>query len=93
MSAPSMKQGWILAWLSLATQMIASETIKDKDQNSEHKSETQKEHAERSLHKRQLDFDGGGGGVNRYVNGDQDYEEYDIEYWTQVNRENIDNKN
>ena len=93
MSAPSMKQVWILAWLSLATQMIASETIKDEDQNSEHKSETQKEHAERSLHKRQLDFDGGGGGVNRYVNGDQDYEEYDIEYWTQVNRENIDNKN
>ena len=54
---------------------------------SEHKSETQNEEEERSLHKRQLDFDGGGGGVNRYVNGDhdyEDYEDYDIEYWTQV---------
>ena len=93
MSAPSMKQVWILAWLALATQMKASETSNDEDQTSEHKSETQKEQAERSLHKRQLDFDGGGGGVNRYVNGDQDYENYDIEYWTQVNRANNDNKN
>ena len=48
---------------------------------------------ERSLKKRQLDFEGGGGGVNRYVNGDQDYEDFysvdyrpqdDIEYWRMV---------
>ena len=87
MSAPSMMTVWILAWLALTVQMMASETSHDEDQISEHKSETQNEEEERSLHKRQLDFDGGGGGVNRYVNGDhdyEDYEDYDIEYWTQV---------
>ena len=88
MSAPSMMTVWILAWLALTVQMMASETSHDEDQISEHKSETQNEEAERSLHKRQLDFDGGGGGVNRYLNGDNgEYEDYDIEYWTQVTRE------
>lgn len=48
---------------------------------------------ERSLKKRQLDFDGGGGGVNEYINGDDaDYREQsrdkidrkDEHYWNTV---------
>ena len=43
---------------------------------------------EQERHRRQLDFEGGGGGVNRYVNGDGDTGdpggEEEIEYWTMV---------
>ena len=45
---------------------------------------------EQERHRRQLDFEGGGGGVNRYVNGDGDTGdaggEEEIEYWTMVRR-------
>ncbi len=93
MSALSMKTVWILAWLGLAAQVMATETRNDEDKalNSGDKSEPHKGEAERSLNKRQLNFDGGGGGVNRYVNGDYgEYEDYDIEYWTQVTRKNYE---
>ena len=64
MSALSMKTVWILAWLGLAAQMMATETRNDEDKarNSGNKSEPHKGEAERSLKKRQLNFDGGGRG-------------------------------
>ena len=77
-----MKQIWILAWCCLCQVHLASQA-RVRTTFSE----------ERSLKKRQLDFEGGGGGVNRYVNGDQDYEDIysidyrpqdDIEYWRMV---------
>ena len=80
-----MKQIWILAWCSLSQVGFAS-LARVRTTFSE-------ETEERSLKKRQLDFEGGGGGVNRYVNGDQDYEDIysvdyrpqdDIEYWRMV---------
>ena len=97
MSAHNMKTVWILAWLGLAAQMMATETrnYEDNARDSDNKSEPQKGagEAERSLKKRQLNFDGGGGGVNRYLNGDYgEYEDYDIEYWTQVTRKNYEHE-
>ena len=73
--------------------MLATETRDDEKSNnalnSDNTSEAHKGEAERSLKKRQLNFEGDGGGVNRYLNGDNgEYEDYDIEYWTQVTREN-----
>ena len=77
-----MKTIWILAWCCLSQLLWASQPT-ERTTFSE----------ERSLKKRQLDFEGGGGGVNRYVNGDQDYEDDysidyrpqdDIEYWRMV---------
>ena len=75
-----MKQTWILAWCCLCQVHLASQA-RVRTTFSE----------ERSLKKRQLDFEGGGGGVNRYVNGDQDYDysidyrpQDDIEYWRMV---------
>ena len=57
---------WILAW-SLSIIIVIS------DQSDPVSSEKK----ERSLKKRQLDFDGGGGGVNEYINGDDaDYREH-----------------
>ena len=83
----SMKQVWILAWLVLAAQILATETRNDEESNKALNSDNKSE-AERSLKKRQLNFDGDGGGVNRYLNGDNgEYEDYDIEYWTQVTSE------
>ena len=83
----SMKQVWILAWLVLAAQILATETRNDEESNNDLNSDNKSE-AERSLKKRQLNFDGDGGGVNSYLNGDNgEYEDYDIEYWTQVTRE------
>ena len=83
MSPVSMKQVWILAWLLLPVSWASVKTRgSDEDGSNDHESET-----ERSLKKRQLNFEGGGGGVNRYVNGDQaDYEDQygDNEYWAQV---------
>ena len=72
-----MKTIWILAWCCLSQLLWASQPT-ERTTFSE----------ERSLKKRQLDFGGGGGGVNRYVNGDQEYEDYDpeddVEYWRMV---------
>ena len=95
MSAHNMKTVWILAWLGLAAQMMATETRNDEDnaRDSGNNSEQHKGEAERSLKKRQLNFDGGGGSVNRYLNGDHgEYEDYDIEYWTQVTRKNYEHE-
>ena len=94
MSAINMKTVWILAWLGLAAQMMATETRNDEDNARDSgNSEPHKGEAERSLKKRQLNFDGGGGGVNRYLNGDYgEYEDYDIEYWTQVTRKNYEHE-
>ena len=73
----NMKTIWILAWCALSLLLGASQPT-ERTTFSEG----------RSLKKRQLDFGGGGGGVNRYVNGDQEYEDYDpeddIEYWRMV---------
>ena len=80
-----MNQIWILAWCCLCQVHFASSQGRTRTTFSE----------ERSLKKRQLDFEGGGGGVNRYVNGDQDYEDIysvdyppqdDIEYWRMVSQ-------
>ena len=76
-----MKQIWILAWCCLC-QVYSSSEARGRTTLSEG----------RSIKKRQLDFEGGGGGVNRYVNGDQDYDDVysddyqsdDIEYWRMV---------
>ena len=74
---------WILAWWCGLSQLHFASLARVRTTFSE----------ERSLKKRQLDFEGGGGGVNRYVNGDQDYEDIysvdyrpqdDIEYWRMV---------
>ena len=78
-----MKQIWMLAWCCLCQVHLSTSQGRIRTTFSE----------ERSLKKRQLDFEGGGGGVNRYVNGDQDYEDIysvdyrpqdDIEYWRMV---------
>ena len=77
-----MKLIWILAWCALCRVHLSSHS-RGRTTFSD----------ERSLKKRQLDFEGGGGGVNRYVNGDQDYEdvflndynpEAELEYWRMV---------
>ena len=78
-----MKQIWMLAWFCLCQVHLSTSQGRIRTTFSE----------ERSLKKRQLDFEGGGGGVNRYVNGDQDYEDIysidyrpqdDVEYWRMV---------
>ena len=78
-----MNQIWILAWVCGLSQVHLASQARVRTTFSE----------ERSLKKRQLDFEGGGGGVNRYVNGDQDYEDIysidyrpqdDVEYWRMV---------
>ena len=55
----------------------ASNSFTSKDHNSEVQQE------DRSLKKRQLDFEGGGGGVNRFVNGEDDF--YDDNYYNEIN--------
>ena len=80
-----MNQIWILAWVCGLSQVHLASQARVRTTFSE----------ERSLKKRQLDFEGGGGGVNRYVNGDQDYEDIysidyrpqdDVEYWRMVSQ-------
>ena len=73
---------WMLAWWFCLCQVHLASLARVRTTFSEE---------ERSLKKRQLDFEGGGGGVNRYVNGDQDYDysidyrpQDDIEYWRMV---------
>ena len=63
---------WMLAWWFCLCQVHLASLARVRTTFSEE---------ERSLKKRQLDFEGGGGGVNRYVNGDQDYEDfYSVDY-------------
>ena len=70
---------WILAWALVP--VVVSENSEDTTVTNEASED------EKGRSKRQLNFDGGGGGVNRYVNGDDDfgdYEYYDTqsrEYW------------
>ena len=93
-----MKHTWRLAWLCpllLHLPVSVSTSHKSKlsdDVNEKTGSDIVDEAEPRSLQKRQLDFEGGGGGVNKYVNGDgDDYDgfsdqyEDDNNFWTMVN--------
>ena len=73
-----MKTVWILAWLASLASTASSTTSSSSDSavRTLHHADT----SQRSLKKRQLDFEGGGGGVNQYVNGDEaDYSDDDTE--------------
>ena len=73
-----MKTVWILAWLASLASTASSTTSSSSDSavRTLHHADTR----QRSLKKRQLDFEGGGGGVNQYVNGDEaDYSDDDTE--------------
>ena len=73
---------WILAW-AIVPIIVSDNNINEDSQVTSEDSKESIDEKDRS--KRQLNFDGGGGGVNRYVNGDDgDYEYYDTrstEYW------------
>ena len=94
-----MKPTWRLAWLCLLLLHLPVTTSNDSDASDDITEKTRgdiiDEAKARSLQKRQLDFEGGGGGVNRYVNGDGDdyagfsdqYEDIndDKSFWRMVN--------
>ena len=96
-----MKHTWRLAWLCPLLLHLPVLVIGRNDSDfsddliEKTSSDTIFDNSEaRLLQKRQLDFEGGGGGVNKYVNGDGDdyngfsdqYEDIDkdVDFWRMV---------
>ena len=65
-----MKNVWLLASILLCSSVLGKESDWDRKKSDEVLDKGDKINGDRVISKRQLDFDGGGGGVNDYVNGD-----------------------
>jgi hypothetical protein len=65
-----MKNIWLLASILICLSVLGKASDWDKQKPDKVLVEGDKRNGDRVISKRQLDFDGGGGGVNDYVNGD-----------------------